>query len=376
MSLESQADRAMEQSRRKRNEETANYLERSAAHNTPKLSDFNDSPEHAQEVADDERYVQHTESRFDEDPSYQAKGLEHFIQFGIAQGRLLNDPENNDYLTDQIWVTRYDDLRNRLDTAATVHVFPEASPDGEEHEITFGLDLTTNPSPDVIRRKLLVGTNDPNVDLPAGFSQIKYYRDADGFRSKRECIPRYCIGISSAGVDDLLDDITIDSSGNIRIRSQGAEAVPSFKILYEMSKQNELFESPLYQKEDSDALTPEEEQALRNMEILDNIYLKELERIAKLLPPWATTGAIDRNGKIDIQKIAENFMAGDERDETFTSVIATTEDLMQRYENDTSNYGSPDPDLLKKAGDRLRRTPAQRNQNFGHAAYVAGRRAS
>ncbi len=373
MSFENRFDRALEQQRRAENERKANFLESAAAHNTPELSDFADSTEHQQDLQADERYVQYTESRFDEDPSYHAKGLEHFIQFGIAQGRLINDPENNSYLSEPIWVTRYDDLRNRIDTAATIHVFPEASPDGEEHELSFGLDLTTNPSPDVIRRKLLVGSNDPSADYPAGFSRIKYYRDTDGFRSKRTCIPRYCIGISSTGVDDLLDDINIDRSGNIMIRN-GAEAVPSFKILYEMSKQNELFETPLYQKEDAETLSDEEEQALRDMEILDNIYLKELTRISAKLPPWATSGCIGKDGKPDIEEIAQKFMSGEDQDETFTSVIATTEDLMQRYENDASDHGNPDPDFLKKAGDRLRKTPAQRNQSFGHAAYKAASR--
>jgi hypothetical protein len=143
-----------------------------------------------------------------------------------------------------------------------------------------------------------------------------------------------------------------------------------------MSKQNELFEGPLYQKEDEESLTEDEEQALHDMETLDGIYLRELDRIARQLPPWVLRDCTDKTGKPDVEKIAQKFMTGEDKDETFASVIATTEDLMQRYENDTSNHGSPDPDFLKKAGDRLRRSPAQRNQAFGHAAYVAGRRAS
>ena len=50
--------------------------------------------------------------------------------------------------------------------------------------------------------------------------------------------------------------------------------------------------------------------------------------------------------------------------------------IMQRYENDISNHGSPDSDFLKKAGDRLRRTPAQKQQAYGHAAIAASRRAA
>ena len=374
MSFESHADRMMEQSRRKTNEQTTNYLESAAKLNIPALDDFADSPEHP-DWQQDKKYVAYTESRFDEEHGYHAKALEHFIQFGIAQGQILSSPDNGSYLTEQVWVTRYDDIRNRLDTAATMHVFPEASPDGEEHEITFGFDLTTNPSPDVIRQKLLVGTNDPTAHLPAGFSQLKYYRDVNGIRGRQDCIPRYCIGIGSDSVDDLLDDTQIDRSGNIKIRN-GAGNVPSFKILYEMSKQNELFEGPLYQKEDEGTLTDEEEQALRDMEALDGIYLRELDRIARQLPPWALRNCTDKNGKPDVEKVAHHFMDGEDRDETFASVIATTEDLMQRYENDISNHGSPDSDFLKKAGDRLRRTPAQKQQAYGHAAIAASRRAA
>jgi hypothetical protein len=92
MGFESRFDRALEQSRRRENEQTANKLDAAAELLTPKLSDFATSPDHSADVEADERYVQGTESRFDQDPSYHAKGLEHFFQFGIGQGRLLSDP--------------------------------------------------------------------------------------------------------------------------------------------------------------------------------------------------------------------------------------------------------------------------------------------
>ena len=368
MGFESRFDRALEQSRRRENEQTVNKLDAAAELLTPKLSEFATSPDHSADVEADERYVQGTESRFDQDPSYHAKGLEHFFQFGIGQGRLLSDPsENNLYETEQTWVTRFDDLRNRIDAAATVHVFKDGSPDHREHAITFGIDLTTNPDPSVIRRKILVGSNDPSVDFPVGFSQIKYYRDRNGFRGRRTCIPRYCIGMSSESTDDMLDGVSV-SGGQIHIKP-GTEAVPAFKILYEMSKQNGLFETPLYRKDDDGTITEEEAQALADISILDGVYIRELSRIAKQLPAWAREGCEKSNGVIVIDKVAEKFMQGDERDETFATIVAVCQELSDRCDQ------SSDPDWLKKASERLRRPPAQANQRRGHAAYTVAYRA-
>ena len=372
MSFESSFDRQFEREQRRQNEQLVRRLEKAAARNTPSLDEFKGSGMHPN-VERDKRYVEGTESRFTEESGYHAKGLELLIQYGIAQGRLLSDPSREPtYLTEPIWTTRYDDIKNRVDAAATVHASPESNSANEEAELTFGIDLTTNPDQSVIRQKLLVGSNDPNIDLPAGFTQIEYYKNNDCRHDKKACVPRYCIGISSDSVDDYLSTVRPDRNGISQI-SPRASLIPSFKILYEMSQQNALFEKPLYDKVDNNEASEEEQEALHQMELLDNIYLKELDRLAKRLPPWANADCITKAGTYDIDKIAKKFMTGDTRDETFASIVETTRALEDEYSNSDNGDGSPDTDYLKKAGDALRRRP-RNNQAIGKRATTIGKR--
>ena len=366
MSFESRIDREMEQSRRRENERKTEQLSAAVDLLTPKLSDFADSPAHP-DWQRDQAYVDRTEAHFNEEPGYHAKALEHIIQYGIAQGRILSDPTGESYQTAPIWTTRFDDISNRIDAAATV--YPSESEDGSSESnsgITFGIDLTTNPDPDTIRRKILVGSNSAR-ELPAGFSQIVYYRDPNGERSQRSYIPRYCIGLDSESVDSYLDGLTIDRNGVPHVR-QGTDAVPSFKILYEMSRQNELFESPLYQKLDDGIATPDEQIALSRMEQLDNIYLQELDRIAKTLPEWLTKQCLTKSGTIDVPKVATYLSTGEDADQTFTNIIQTTESLLNEFASSSGEMGAPDADYLKKAGDRYRRQPYHRTQDLGARA--------
>lgn len=372
MSFESSFDRQYEREQRRQNEQLTKRLEAAAARNTPDLDEFKGSPKHPN-VERDKKYVEGTEKRFTEEAGYHAKGLELLIQYGIAQGRLLSDPTvESTYLTEPIWTTRYDDIKNRVDAAATVHAGPESNSAGEEAELTFGIDLTTNPDQSVIRQKLLVGSNDPNVDFPAGFTQIEYYKDANGEHDKKTFVPRYCIGISSDSVDDYLASVRTDRNGISQI-PPGASLIPSFKILYEMSQQNALFENPLYDKVDNEEASEEEQQALHQMELLDNIYLKELDRLAKRLPQWANADCMTKAGTYDIDKIAKKFMTGDERDETFASIIETTQAIADEYADSDDGEGNPDTDYLKKAGDALRRRP-RNSQAIGRRASNIGAR--
>jgi hypothetical protein len=62
-------------------------------------------------------------------------------------------------------------------------------------------------------------------------------------------------------------------------------------------------------------------------------------------------------------------MQGDERDETFATIVAVCQELSDHCDQ------SSDSDWLKKASERLRRPPAQANQRRGHAAYTIAYRA-
>ena len=127
-----------------------------------------------------------------------------------------------------------------------------------------------------------------------------------------------------------------------------------------MAVQNELFEGPLYTKEDDGTISEEEEQALRGIEQLDRVYLDERERIAKLLPKWTTEGAIDKNGNFNLDRIAQNIITNDE-DRTFATILSVTERL--------SLDAFADPDQLKIEARRYgRRQSGETDRNLGHSA--------
>jgi len=321
-----------EKARRMRNEQTANQLAEAIKSETLNIDDFK-TDENADEIARDHRYIEETKKHFEDENGYHAKALERIFYFNVSQQNWLCDITDKSYESEAIAPTDYDDYRNRIDLATTVHT--------EEGPRTFGIDITTNPDPDVIRKKILFASNDPNFDAPAGFGQLKYYADSTGYKGKLGPIPRYCIGINREAVDDILDSTKITSTG---VHFGKLTPVEQFKILQEMSAQNELFETPLYAKEEEGTLTEEEEQCLRYIETLDAIYLDERARIAKLLPPWALKKGTDFGSITECLLDPEN-----EPDETFASILAVTEELYQ----DASD--PDDPDKLKKAADRYKR---------------------
>ena len=348
----------IEQNTRAENAAKAKQLESAAAHNVPTLEDFR-TPENSRQIDADIRYVEGTERRFsqDEEATYHAKAFEHIFQLSVAQGRWLNDPENDSYRAEAIPPTKYDDFRNRIDVAATVHIPGEQSDSGEDEEYTFGIDLTTSTDAATIRKKILHASNDPNFDGPVGFSQLRYYRDSAGHTGSKALIPRYCIGVSRSSVDDVL--LGTELRGG-QIHHQSRDYLQQFKILHEMSAQNELFETPLYAKADDGTITEEESEALAAIEQLDRIYLTERSRIAKLMPQWATSGAIDKKGHVDLKKIAENIIEQDQ-DRTFTTILEETERL--------SLDALDSPDRLQQEADRYkRRQTGATAQALGHNA--------
>lgn len=349
---------SIEQNTRTENAAKTKQLEKIAAHNIPTLEDFR-TPENSAQIDADTRYVEETERRFshDEESTYHAKAFEYIFQFNVSQGRWLNDPENDSYHTEAIVPTKYDDYRNRIDIAATVHIPGEQSDSGEDEDHTFGIDLTTSTDSETIRKKILYASNDPNFDGPVGFSQLKYYRDAAGHTGAKTLIPRYCIGVSRSSVDDILLGVEL-RGGQIQHQSRGP--LQQFKILHEMAAQNELFEGPLYEKDDAGTISDEERAALSSIEQLDRIYLNERERIARLLPPWATNGAIDKKGHVDLDKIAQNIIFEDQ-DRTFETILRETERLSLDSLDDSSR--------LKQEADRYkRRHSGGTDKTLGHSA--------
>lgn len=352
-------ERSLRENERDSNSRKTEVLRRAMKAGEPQLGSFTAFHE-PEAVKRAQKYVDATEARIassseKSETAYHADALEAMFQFEIGLGTMLSDPANETYSTDAIQVTRYDDLRNRIDVAATVHATPESNDDGVSANITFGIDLTTDPTPARIREKILVATNNRDADLPAGFSRLDFYRNSNTNPPEEgtlTCVPRYCIGINTENVDETLSDSTI-TEGRFSFSRRLAD-VNNFKILYEMSKQNELYETPLYQKEDAGTITEQEKEALAQLQILDNIYLKELDRITKKMPAWAAERGKDpKTGKISPDKIAQYLMTGEDvADPVFAQIVDTCDQLLAEYDGsgDDTEDSEPDPDYLKKRG--------------------------
>ena len=326
------SDRHFEETCRSENALSAKALEAATQSLAINLDDFY-TEENTKEVTGDKNFVKRNEKFFKENSnegSYHAKALESYIQYSVSQlGWLTSE---GDYTTEAIIPSRYDDISNRIDIAATIHM-------DQDRDVTFGLDLTTNPTPETIREKILIGSNDPNFKAPIGFSQLKYYKDKTGKLGNTGPIPKYCIGIDRKSVDDILNGVKVYRG---KIVTTKENCVEQFKILHEMAKQNELFELVLYDKQDNDEITPEEQALLDNIEILDNIYLKERERIAKKMAAapekyWFMSGVDPTNSDMVAEAINADKDKGDESytyDETFETILAVTEQLYESCEDD------------------------------------------
>ena len=342
-----------EQTRRAENAASAKALEAATKTLAIDPEDFR-TKENSDDITRDQKYVARTEQYFaenDGEGNYHAKALESFIQYSLCRNGWLNNYEDDSYNTEAIVPARYDDISNRVDLAATVHF-------NTGENVTFGLDLTTDPTPETIREKILIGSNDPYFKAPVGFSQLKYYANKAGEKTSTGPIPKYCIGIDEESVDDILDGVTVYPDNGFVVKKDNY--VEQFKILHEMSKQNELFESALYAKLDNGEITPEEQELLNNIEKLDTIYLQERERIAKEMPAWLMRDVDPK----DLDGIAQSIIDRT-NDETFETILAITEQLYTTCEDD--------PKKLDKLAERARENKrAKIDRSLGAAAIKNG----
>ena len=296
----------------------------------------------------DKRFAEKRRSSFEANESpedaFRAKALEALTVIRINQGAWFNDPANNTYTAEATATNDVDDIGNCTDVMVTVRT-SEESPAQVDADLPFGIDVTTTNDPDKITSKLLVSTNNPRINLPVGFTELKYYKNLKGEIGSM-VMPRYCIGIGSNHVDDILEMTDIDPDNRVTLR--GSDSTVRFKILYEMSLQNQLFEAPLYHQEDSETISDEHQKLLRQMEQLDAIYVTELTKLAKKLPEYAIRGT-----NYDLQKIALNLQRGqfgDDGDETFRMICEQTEAISSAV------FDSDEPDeMLRQLSDDARK---------------------
>lgn len=257
------------------------------------------------------------EQKYDK-PGFIASALELVVNEGIDSGSFFTPTEEGDTI-ESINTCKYDDYINRVDTAATIH-----RANGED--LTFALDLYTGDEPEKALGKIARSSNEPDSNIFAGFTEIRYYEDSKGKKRMRH-IPRYCIGVDKESTFAAVDEV-----GNVENLFQTTSMTTvKFKMLYEMSQQNALYEDYLYEYQDDFEAQAngdnEFQEALHAIEELDSIYQRELERAKKALGPAYT--------KLSIDEIAKQFKS---KDKTFKTIVEATEKLSkdkQEQESET-----------------------------------------
>ena len=322
---------------RRENQRKTELMEKSVReHLQPTLEDFDDSPVHQEHLESDKKYVAKRQRSFESRKPYHALAIEHLIQFGIGRGRLLSDPKGHKYHAESIWPTTFDDISNRVDAAFFLHSPAEGNASHQDFDCPVALDITTSPDEKVIREKILLSSNDTELGYHVGFTDIRYCRDTKGERTHQTFVPKYCIGMDKASVDSFLEHTKVSENGTPNY-DRGTAALASFKILYEITKQNELFVAPLAHKyDDGEELSDEERMAMDRLDNVDAIYYAELQRLIDDLPPYIklALGKPNKKGTYDIEQVAALFMkeGGDFEDKTFTAIVKTTEELYEGFE--------------------------------------------
>ena len=367
-SFESRINRKIDSERRKDNGKKVEAFNQLSAKFVPDLRQFRkegDSEETRAWNAKIDSAVKYTEaaaSRFEHtNAEPYAHFVENLVRRKVNNGFWLSNPEDHTYTARAIVPSTYDDYRNRFDMALSVNIKGEASPTKQDEKLFFGFDLTTSTTPDIIRKKILHASNDPEFDAPLGFSQMEFLIEKDSTEPRKVGpIPRYCIGIGHHAINHALDH-TVLMPGKISMPDP--EYLQQFKILDEMSAQNELYEMELYQKEDDGSITPEESQLLKNISLIDHVFIKERERIAGKLPPYITEGAKKPNGKYDIARITKNIVEKDQ-DKTYITILETAHKIVDDFDDD--------PQKILREVEKLKPKHREKtNRDLGHRSLDA-----
>ena len=272
------------------------------------------------------------EQRFGK-PGYIASALELVVNEGIDSGSFFSPVENGDTI-ESIDTSKYDDYINRVDTAATIH-----RANGED--LTFAIDLYSGDEPEKALQKIAKSSNVAGSNIFAGFTEIRYYEDQNGKKRLRN-VPRYCIGVDKESIFAAVDEV-----GGIKnyFQTTGMPSV-KFKMLYEMSQQNALYEQYLYEYQDdfeSQADGDNEfQKALHTMEDLDSIYQRELGMAKRDLGPAFQ--------KLSIDEIAKHFMS---EDSTFKTIVKATEKLTKEKDKEEEEGKEIDAKQARRSGRRI-----------------------
>lgn len=322
---------AREEARKAENKRKTEALEKIVKENfRPTIDDFSSSPIHRRFIRKDKEYVARNQRNFEysksADDQYHPKAIEYLVQFSINNGNLFYDEENESYTADSIWPTEFDDYSNRVDAAFFLR--------SSDFKCPVAFDITTKPDESGVREKILISSNDKNLGYPVGLTDIRYCRDEDGDLSWQTRVPKYCVGVDKRTIDDTLERSSVPEFGGLNI-DKGQTALISFKILYEMSAQNQLFITPLMDEYSNGGgeLTKEENQDLDNLGAIGLITQQELRRLTKELPSdiQLALGPADENGEYDPDKVANLFIDRNSafRDKTFATIVKVTQSIQK-----------------------------------------------
>ena len=362
-SFESRIDRKIDTERRKDNSKKVEAFNQLSQKFVPDLRKFRKEGDSAEtrawntKIDSAVKYTEAVAGRFEHtDAEPYAYFVENLVRRKVNNGFWLSNPEDHNYTARAIVPSAYDDYRNRFDMALSISIKGETSPTKQDEKLFFGFDLTTSTTPDIIRKKILHASNDPEFDAPLGFSQMEFLIEKGSTEPRKVGpIPRYCIGIGHHAIDRALDH-TVLTPGKISMPDP--EYLTQFKILDEMSAQNELYEMELYQKEDNGTITPEESQLLDNISTIDYVFIKERERIAGKLPPYITQSAKKPNGGYDIKKITQSILEKDE-DKTYATILKTTREIVDDFDDN--------PQKILREVEKLKPKYREKtSRNLGH----------
>lgn len=226
------------------------------ANSEPEISidDFGDVYD-AAKISADKRYVAEVEKYFDESSELKtATVFEQLFINGVVLGNWLGgttvegDGVVEDFTPSARSANRYDDLRNRIDTAVTLN-FDEPVRDDDNRDtmkkLVLGFDVTVNNSKQQLVDKITRSSN-TKIELPFGFSRMAYYQDSEG-HGKIPLMPRYVVGLSGDTVNEVLrlsKVRTTDNTVDFELFS-AKNLINRFKILSEIRAENELYQAML-----------------------------------------------------------------------------------------------------------------------------------
>ncbi len=219
----------------------------------------------------------------------QADALETMFLYGLERnawlGNLADKTGQVPFTVDASGTTEFDDYSHRIDSYATIEFVRPAKVEQEKASVIraiMGFDVTVSSDYKTIQEKITRCQNDPQVQLPFGFSQIKYYV-RNRIASRQDLVPRYTIGIEGDKVDDIAYNTKFTKIGGKTLDAKfdpKDNAMIRFQILSEIRVQNQLYQAML--PEESDDPTVKRARAI--LRVISQRVAKAMNNSIDLLP--------------------------------------------------------------------------------------------